>query len=229
MLIPQFASLMAPTYSWRFWTSVAPKGLPHPQAACPFLLWAPTDSIPTLIGTLLTGLSFPACFLLSPASGAAHSVAQWLFADCVVTCVCGRSYHPVYIRCWLLGCPIGLGVPCIQGLHPHFYLLGKSSPCEAWGQLCPVILGRGRIPDHKMSVLSQLPMNGQAVTSMPAWCWQSWELTGTDRVRQILLLSLRPDLKESELQGEGGTPSRGRHGQGKVASGLRLPSTSEVG
>lgn len=70
----------------------------------------------------------------------------------------------------------------MQGPHPHFYLLGKSS-CEAWEQLCPVILGRGRIPDHKMSVLSQQPMNGQAVPSMPAWRWQSWELTGTDRVR----------------------------------------------
>lgn len=103
MLIPQFASLMAPAYSWRFWTSVAPKVLPHPQGACPSLLWAPTDSIPALIGTLLAGSSFPACFLLSPASGAACSVAHWLFADCVVTWVCARSYHPVYIRVGYLG------------------------------------------------------------------------------------------------------------------------------
>lgn len=91
-----------------------------------------------------------------------------------------------------------------------------------------LILGRGRIPDHKMSVLSQQPMNGQAVPSMPAWRWQSWELTGTDRVRQILLLSHRPDLTESELQDERGTPSRGRPGWGKLASGLRLPSTWEM-
>lgn len=92
-----------------------------------------------------------------------------------------------------------------------------------------MILGRGRIPDHKMSVLSQLPMNGQAVTSMLAWCWQSWELTGTDRVRQILLLSHRPDLKESELWDEAGTPSWGRPGWGKLASDLRLPLTWEMG
>lgn len=69
----------------------------------------------------------------------------------------------------------------MQGPHPHFYLLGKSSPCEAWGQLRPVILGRGRIPDHKMSVLSQLPVNSQAVSSSAGRAGSSQELTGLDK------------------------------------------------
>ena len=91
------------------------------------------------------------------------------------------------------------------------------------------MLGAGRIPDHKMSVLSQLPRNRQAVTSTPFWCWQSWALRGTDRVRQMLLLSHGLDLEESELQGEGGTPSRGRHGQGQASEWSQAASDVEDG
>lgn len=79
-----------------------------------------------------------------------------------------------------------------------------------------MMLRAGRFPDHKVSVLSQLPRNAQAMTSTPHLCWQSWVLRGTDRVRQTCLPSHGPDLEASEPRGEGGTPSRRRHWTGQA-------------
>lgn len=53
---------------------------------------------------------------------------------------------------------------CTELIYSH--LQGwEGLPLQAWVWLWPVMHGAGRILDHKMSVLSQLPRNGQSPDS----------------------------------------------------------------